>query len=249
MKCKKCGQEIDISEKFCPHCGAPIDGEKQSKGKQNKAKKPFYKRWWFWVIVAVFLLGSCSRGGSPEEAPLVTEAVIEPAVESTASAISGGTVADTQATEAPAVLDAATAGEKNALRKAHDYLAYSAFSYTGLIGQLEYEGFTTEESTYAADNCGADWFEQASKKAEDYLDYSAFSYSGLIGQLEYEGFTTEEATKAVDGCGADWNEQAAKMAKQYLDYSGFSRSELIGQLEYEGFSAEQAEYGVTENGL
>ena len=106
-----------------------------------------------------------------------------------------------------------------------------------------------EEATYAVDNCGADWFEQAEKKAADYLNYSAFSYTGLIGQLEYEGFTTEEATRAADNCGADWNEQAVKKAKEYLDYSSFSRSGLISQLKYEGFTTEQAEYGVTQNGL
>ena len=137
-----------------------------------------------------------------------------------------------------------TVGQKNALAKAKDYLDFTSFSYSGLIDQLEYEGFTTEEATYAVDNCGADWGEQAAKKAQEYLNYSSFSRSGLIGQLEYEGFTTEEATYAVDNCGADWNEQAAQKAQDYLNYSSFSRSGLIGQLEYEGFTPEQAEYGV-----
>ncbi|MCI9211327.1 MAG: hypothetical protein HFI83_11835 [Eubacterium sp.] len=30
------------------------------------------------------------------------------------------------------------------------------FSHDGLVKQLEFEGFTNEESTFAADNCGAD---------------------------------------------------------------------------------------------
>lgn len=92
----------------------------------------------------------------------------------------------------------ATSGEKNALEKALQYLDYSAFSYSGLIEQLEYEGFTEEEATYAVDNCGADWYEQAVLKAEQYLDYSSFSRSGLIEQLEYEGFTSSQAEHAVD---------------------------------------------------
>lgn len=141
-----------------------------------------------------------------------------------------------------------TMGMKNALSKAHDYLNYSAFSCSGLIDQLKYEGFSTEEAIYATDNCGADWKEQAAQKALDYLDYSAFSYSGLIDQLEYEGFSKEEATYATDNCGADWNEQAAKKAQAYIDYSSFSRSGLIDQLEYEGFTREQAEYGVESIG-
>lgn len=150
--------------------------------------------------------------------------------------------------ESKDVLSEITTGQKNALSKAHDYLNYSAFSYSGLIEQLEYEGFTPEEATYAADNCGADWNNQASKKALDYLIYSAFSYSGLIEQLEYEGFSTVEATYAADNCGADWNEQAAKKAQDYLDYSSFSRSGLIDQLKYEGFTNEQAEHGASAAG-
>lgn len=138
---------------------------------------------------------------------------------------------------------------QNALTKADDYLRYSSFSYTGLIDQLEYEGCTTEAATYAADNCGADWYEQAAKTASDYLSFSAFSYSGLIDQLEYEGFTAEEATYAADNCGADWNEQAAKKASDYLNFSSFDRSRLIEQLEFEGFTHDQAVYGADQNGL
>lgn len=90
-----------------------------------------------------------------------------------------------------------TLGEQNALQKAYQYLEYSAFSYTGLIEQLEFEGFSTSEATYAADHCGADWNEQAAKKARQYLEYSAFSRSELIDQLEFEGFTYSQAVYGV----------------------------------------------------
>lgn len=92
----------------------------------------------------------------------------------------------------------ATTGERNALAKAHDYLEFMAFSYSGLIDQLEYEGFSTAEATYAVDNCGADWNEQAVKKAREYLDFMSFSRSGLIEQLEFEGFTRSQAEYGVD---------------------------------------------------
>ena len=95
----------------------------------------------------------------------------------------------------------ATKGEQNALRKAKDYLNVMSFSYSGLIDQLEYEGYTTEEATYGADNCGADWNEQAALKAESYLDIMAFSRSGLIDQLEYEGFTSAQAEYGVNAVG------------------------------------------------
>lgn len=160
--------------------------------------------------------------------------------------------AASEPTPAPAAEETANTGatieQKNALNKAASYLSFSAFSHDGLVEQLEYEGFSNESATYAADNCGADWNEQALKKAQSYLDMSSFSYSGLIEQLEYESFSTEQATYAVDNCGADWNEQAAKKAQSYMDMSSFSRESLIEQLEYEGFSADQAEYGVSAVG-
>lgn len=87
----------------------------------------------------------------------------------------------------------ATLGEQNALGKAYEYLNAIAFSYDGLIEQLEYEGFSNSEATYAADHCGADWKEQAARKAQEYLNIMSFSRSSLIDQLEYEGFTREQA--------------------------------------------------------
>ena len=92
---------------------------------------------------------------------------------------------------------AETTGERNALRSANSYLSFSAFSYSGLIDQLEFEGYSTSEATYAADNCGADWNEQAAKSAASYLSFTAFSQDGLIDQLEYEGFTREQAEYGV----------------------------------------------------
>ena len=50
----------------------------------------------------------------------------------------------------------ASSGQRNALAKADAYLEMSGFSYSGLVEQLEYEGFSTADATYAADNCGAD---------------------------------------------------------------------------------------------
>lgn len=141
-------------------------------------------------------------------------------------------------------------GNAGAKAKAESYLNSSAFSYTGLIHQLEYEGFSESEAKYGADNCGANWKNQALKKTKSYLNSSAFSYSGLQHQLEYEGFTQDEVKYGVDNCGADWKEQAYKKAKSYLKSSpNMKKSELIHQLQYEGFTYEQAVYGVGKVGL
>lgn len=148
----------------------------------------------------------------------------------------------------PESTSAVTAGKRNALKSAKNYLSFAAFSYEGLIGQLEYEKYSHDDAVYAADNCGADWNEQALKSAKNYLSFTAFSYAGLIQQLEYEQFTKEQATYGADNCGADWNEQAAKSAENYLSMMSFSKDGLIEQLEYEGFTHEQAVYGAEKNG-
>ena len=139
--------------------------------------------------------------------------------------------------------------KQNALKRAQSYLRYSAFSRKRLIEQLEYENYSNEDATYAADNVGADWNAQALKKAQSYLNYSAFSRKRLIEQLEYEGFTSEQSNYGVNNVGADWNAQASKKAQSYLGYSAFSHDQLVQQLEYEGFTHEQSEYGVAQNGL
>lgn len=94
-----------------------------------------------------------------------------------------------------------TLGELNALSSAKDYLNSMAFSYKGLIKQLKYEGFSEKEATYGADNCGANWKEQASKMAKEYMNSMSFSKSGLIKQLEYEGFTSEQAKYGAKAVG------------------------------------------------
>lgn len=91
-----------------------------------------------------------------------------------------------------------TYGEYMALNRAGEYLAVIPFSYSGLIEQLEFEGFGTGEATYAADHCGADWKKQAAQKAADYLELFSFSRSRLIEQLEFDGYTHEEAVYGAE---------------------------------------------------
>lgn len=94
-----------------------------------------------------------------------------------------------------------TPGQKNALRKAESYLEYQAFSRAGLIKQLEFEKFPTEDATYAADHVRVDWMEQAAKKAKSYLDMQAYSHDGLVKQLTFEGFSPEEAEHGATTAG------------------------------------------------
>jgi Host cell surface-exposed lipoprotein len=94
-----------------------------------------------------------------------------------------------------------TVSQENAVAKAEDYLAYTAFSRSGLIEQLEFDQFSKADATYAVDHITVDWKEQAARKAKDYLDYTSFSRGGLIGQLEFDGFTRAQAVYAVNKAG------------------------------------------------
>jgi hypothetical protein len=101
---------------------------------------------------------------------------------------------------APTV-EASPYSRAQAVGKAKEYLRFEAFSRSGLIGQLKYEGFSSYDSAWGADHSGANWYHQAVKKARDYLRFEHFSASGLIGQLRYEGFTLPQARYGVHAVG------------------------------------------------
>lgn len=94
-----------------------------------------------------------------------------------------------------------TASQAQARQSAAGYLDYSAFSRSGLIDQLKYEGFSVEDATYGTEAQHANWNDQAALAAKEYLEYDSFSRSGLIDQLKYEGYTTEQATYGVNQVG------------------------------------------------
>jgi hypothetical protein len=89
----------------------------------------------------------------------------------------------------------------NAKRMAKQYISYAAFSRTGLIEQLVFEGFSTSISTRAVDSLKINWNRQAAKMAQDYMDYSAFSRQGLLDQLLFEGFSQSQALAGLKAVG------------------------------------------------
>ncbi len=123
------------------------------------------------------------------------------------------------------------------------YVVYTPNTYTGLICFLEEEGFTKEEATYAADNCGANWKVQAIRYARVLLRESDSSYSDLLETLEYIGFTKEEAVYAAEQCGVDWTEQAVRHMEWRLSL-GTPREQMRMYLERWGYTSEQSEYAL-----
>ncbi|NDC45685.1 MAG: hypothetical protein EBZ55_06335 [Actinobacteria bacterium] len=94
-----------------------------------------------------------------------------------------------------------TVSQSNARRSAQGYLKVMAFSRTGLIKQLEFEGYSTADATYGTDSQNADWNAQAAKMAKTYLSTMPFSRSGLIDQLVFEGFSQAQAEFGVSANG------------------------------------------------
>lgn len=173
MKCRQCGAEVEGA--FCSVCGAKTETAAPT-------KKPIYKRWWFWLIVVAAVVAIVAGGVGGKDAP------------ADSGTPKHSSAPGSESTPEPDM----TMAQKNALRSAKSYLDLTAFSRSGLIKQLEFEGYETEDATFAVDNCGADWNEQAVLKAKDYLEMTAFSRDGLIKQLEFEGFTHEEAVYGAE---------------------------------------------------
>lgn len=160
------------------------------------------------VVIVLAVLGALFGGGGDKEQlktditqTTQTQTVDPQPTEDESSAVVEDEAAQEPAEPAEPAAPEMTMGQKNALKSAQSYLDFAAFSRSGLIEQLEFEGYSTEDATYAVDNCGADWNEQAAKSAESYLEFSSFSRDGLIEQLEFEGFTHDQAVYGVTQVG------------------------------------------------
>ena len=88
---------------------------------------------------------------------------------------------------------------ENAVKEATSYLTGgNYYSREGMLKKLKGAGYTEEEAIYAADNCGADWMDQARLQAAFYLRYQNLSHDELIQLLLEQGFTPEEAEFGFD---------------------------------------------------
>lgn len=163
-----------------------------------------------WIVTGALvalglIIGAVSPKASPSSlpAPASSTTVVEEAADDETAVVETepATTPEATATVAPPVQAVApapaapelTLSQQNAVRSASQYPDYTAFSRSGLIGQLEYEGYATADAEFAVDHLAPDWNQQAALSAQSYLDYTSFSRQGLIDQLIYEGFTPEQA--------------------------------------------------------
>ncbi len=186
--------------------------------KAEGAKKPIYKKWWFWVIIVLVISGFANLGNEDSKSAKKEETKIEKSADKEKAKKEEAKKEETKEStkeetkvEKKDVTSGMDVATKNAYRSAKNYISFKGFSKQGLIDQLSSEygdGYTVEQATAAVqaleDEGKVDWNEQAVKAGKNYLDFKGFSRQGLIDQLtsDYgDKFTVEQATYAADKLG------------------------------------------------
>lgn len=160
------------------------------------------------IVIGVLLLlcfGCCIFGSLlPKSSPGVVNDTIKPIITQGLTTPPTTKVMVTNSplpTNTVAPTATLTVSQRNALTQARTYLSIMSFSHDGLVAQLEFEQYSHVDAVYAADNCGADWNEQAAKKAATYMSTMSFSRGGLIDQLKFEKFTQSQAEYGAKSVG------------------------------------------------
>jgi hypothetical protein len=108
-------------------------------------------------LCCVGAVAAATRDGATKDAAVTnavttTEATKQSTAEPAVDAVTEPPAeATTKATKATKKL---TVSQENAVEKAAGYLDYTAFSRSGLIKQLKFEGFTAAQATYGAKKAG-----------------------------------------------------------------------------------------------
>lgn len=277
MKCNHCGTEFE--GKFCPNCGAPAVADVQRGGSNDKnvqqpvnynqtpiqptakEKKPIFRKWWFWVIIAVVaigIIGNLNGNSKTTNTDAVSSAVSTAGSGNTskndtlASKKAGVAVVDFSKMDQAAIQSWA---DKNKVtcKFSNDYsdsvAKGSVVSQSKTAGETVNEGDTIKVVISLGKKPSVE-YTNALIKAETYSKTMYMSKKGIYDQLtsEYgEKFSADAAQYAIDNMSADWNANALQKAKTYQKTMSMSKSAIYDQLTSdsgEKFTKEEAQYAI-----
>ena len=190
--CRKCGAELQSDAWFCPVCGTPTEEipvrepvPELPAGKPKKARKSIFRRWWFWALAAILVIGVIGGGGKSKgkTAPQSVKTAATAAPAATAKPTAEPTAAPTAEptpTEAPAI------SESDIRPEVKEFLdAYEAF-------MDEYVEFMQKYAKADANSMASmmgDYFSMMSRYAE---------FSEVIDALDEADLTNAELALYLD---------------------------------------------------
>ena len=265
MNCNQCGTQFE--GKFCPNCGAPAQAETPTVEQAPvmpvatvKAKKPIYKKWWIWVIIAVVAIGIIGSINGSDESSTNTDngSFVTQSGDETNNATDNKTdskkvtVADFSSMS-KADIENWAATNKVTVEFSEDYsdtvASGSVISQNKKANEIVEEGATIKVVISKGKEPSVE-YKNALKQAETYSEMMHMSKKAIFDQLtsEYGGqFEDDAAQYAVDNLDADYKKNALESAKTYQNMMSMSKSAIYDQLvsEYGGqFTAEEAQYAI-----
>ena len=266
MKCNQCGTQFE--GKFCPNCGAPAQSETPAVEQAPvmpvasvKAKKPIYKKWWFWVIIAVVAIGIIGSINGGNESSTNTDngsSVVQSGDETNNDTTDNKTdsnkitVADFSAMSKADIENWATTN-KVTVKFSEEYsdsiASGSVISQSKNANETVKEGATIKVVISKGKKPSIE-YQNALKKAESYSKMMHMSKQKIYDQLtsEYgEKFPADAAQYAIDNLNVDYKANALEKADSYSKTMHMSKQKIYDQLtsEYgEKFTAEEAQYAV-----
>lgn len=178
----------------------------------NKRKKPFYKKWWVWVlaIIIVSMLGNAIGGGGGRKddnksaSQNASSSVSKNVKSSSNKPASSQSSSSTESSSSKSSSSSVPAEYKSALIKAKIYATTMKMSKKGVYDQLTSdagEKFSAQAGQYAIDHLtGIDWNANALAKAKSYQKEMSMSPEAIRDQLTSasgEQFTPQEASYAI----------------------------------------------------
>jgi hypothetical protein len=100
-----------------------------------------------------------------------------------------------------------TQQQQSAREEAQQYLATTAFSYQGLIDQLDSSagsGYSVNDATVSVNSLTVDWNAEAVQSAKQYMQLTPMSCQDLIDQLDSSAgdqYTVAQATYGATQAG------------------------------------------------